>query len=103
MELDITEKLEQINFAPPNVVVEIMQNVRTIFTTAKYSVPLDRLFGVNAVMLDKPMPKAIATLQAEIIGAIHKYEPRCEVTKVSFDGDLDGRLAPRVRIRIDEE
>jgi len=103
MELDVTGRLEQIDFAPVNVVVEIMQNVRTIFTTMKYSVPLDRLFGVNATMLDRPMPKAMAALQAEIIAAIHKYEPRCRVTKVSFDGDLDGRLVPKVRIKIDEE
>jgi phage baseplate assembly protein W len=103
MELDVTARLEQIDFAPANVVVEIMQNVRTIFTTIKYSVPLDRLFGVNAAMLDRPMPKAMAALQSEIIAAIHRYEPRCRVTKVSFDGDLDGRLVPRVRIKIDEE
>jgi len=103
MELDVTARLEEIDFAPANVVVEIMQNVRTIFTTMKYSVPLDRLFGVNAVMIDKPMLKAMATLQAEIISAIHKYEPRCRVTKVTFDGDLDGKLVPRVRIKIDEK
>ena len=106
MEVDVTarlERLEQITFRPANVVVEIMQNVRTIFTTTKYSVPLDRLFGVSATMLDKPMPKAMALLQAEIVAAIHKYEPRCRVVKVEFDGDMDGRLVPRVRIRIDEE
>ncbi|MDR1978308.1 MAG: GPW/gp25 family protein [Synergistaceae bacterium] len=103
MELDITAKLEEIDFAPANVVAEIMQNVRIIFTTMKYSVPLDRLFGVDAVMLDRPMPKAMAALQAEIVAAIHRYEPRCRVTKVSFDGDLDGRLVPKVRIKIDEE
>lgn len=103
MEFDVTATLEHIDFAPPNVVAEIIQNVRTIFTTMKYSVPLDRLFGVSAAMLDKPMPKAMAILQAEIVAAIHKYEPRCRVTKVDFDGDLDGKLVPRVRIEIDEE
>ena len=108
MEFDVTAggswpALEGIDFAPASVVTEILQNARTIFTTMKYSVPLDRLFGVNADMLDKPTPKAMAALSAEIITAIHKYEPRCRVTKVSFDGDLDGRLVPRVRIKIDEK
>ena len=102
-EFDITARLERISFAPSNIVEEIIQNVRIIFTTMKYSVPLDRLFGVSATMLDKPMPKAMAILQAEIMAAINKYEPRCHVTKVSFDGDMDGRLVPRVRIEIDEE
>jgi phage baseplate assembly protein W len=103
MEFDVTATLEYIDFAPANIVVEIMQNVRIIFSTVKYSVPLDRLFGVNASMLDKPMPKAMAALQAEIVAAIHKYEPRCRVTKVSFDGNMDGKLVPRVRIKIDEK
>jgi phage baseplate assembly protein W len=103
MEVDVTSTLEQIDFAPSSAVTEIMQNVRTIFTTMKYSVPLDRLFGVEAVMLDSPMPKAMAALQTEIITAIHRYEPRCRVTKVSFDGDINGRIVPGVRIKIDEE
>lgn len=103
LEFDVTAKLEEIDFAPANTAVEIMQNVRTIFTTMKFSVPLDRLFGVNAVMLDKPMLKAMATLQTEIIMAIRKYEPRCRITKVSFDGDIDGRLVPRVRVKIREK
>jgi phage baseplate assembly protein W len=103
MEFDVTAKLEYIDFAPVNIAIEIIQNVRTIFTTMKYSVPLDRLFGVESAMLDRPMPEATAALQAEIIMAIHRYEPRCRVTKVSFDGDLDGKLIPRVRIKINEE
>jgi phage baseplate assembly protein W len=102
MEFDVTAKPEYIDFAPANIVAEIIQNVRTIFATMKYSVPLDRLFGVESAMLDKPMPKAMAALQAEIIMAIHRYEPRCRVTKVSFDGDIDGKLIPRVRIRIED-
>ena len=100
MEFDVTATLEDINFAPVTLEEEVIQNVRTIFTTVKYSVPLDRLFGISAVMLDSPMPKAMATLQAEIITAIHRYEPRCRVTRVTFDADLDGCLVPRVRITL---
>ena len=103
MEIDVTATLDAVDFAPANVVVEIVQNVRTIFSTAKYSVPLDRLFGVDVTMLDRPTPKAMAALQAEVVAAIHRYEPRCRVTRVRFDGDLDGRLVPKVRIKIDEE
>jgi phage baseplate assembly protein W len=94
---------QDIDFAPASLEEEVIQNVRTILATPKYSVPLDRRFGVSAVMLDRPMPKAIAALQAEIITAIRRYEPRCRVKKVSFDGDMDGRLVPRVRIEIDEK
>jgi phage baseplate assembly protein W len=103
MELDVTATLERIDFAPASLATEIMQNVRTILATPKYSVPLDRLFGVDAAMLDRPTPKATAALQAEIVAAVRRYEPRCKVTRVTFVGDMDGRLTPKVRVRINEE
>jgi phage baseplate assembly protein W len=103
MEVDVIARLEEIDFAPRNATAEIIQNVQTILATPKYSVPLDRLFGIDAEMLDRPSPKAIAALQAEIISAVRRYEPRCRVTKVTFDGDLDGHLRPKVRIKINEE
>jgi len=40
MELDIlTMEQGEVNFAPKNVYEEIAQNVKTICTTPKYSVP----------------------------------------------------------------
>ena len=101
MELDIllTEQ-GKITFAPKSVYEEIAQNVKTICTTPKYSVPLDRSFGIDADFIDRPTPKAKAQIQAEIIQAIRKYEPRCKVSKVSFEEDLDGKLDVKVRIAI---
>lgn len=103
MDVEVSLLPEEINFAPDNLIEEVVQNVRTICTTSKYSVPMDRLFGVDAVMLDRPTPKAMAAMQAEIVQAIRKYEPRCKVKRVIFDGDLDGRLNVKVRIEIYEE
>ena len=103
MEVEVLATQKDINFAPANLVEEVAQNVRTICTTSKYSVPLDRLFGVNAVIVDRPTPRAIAEMQAELIQAIRKFEPRCRVKKVSFDGDVDGKLTAKVRIEIREE
>lgn len=103
MEIDITASSGEINFAPENTVAEIVQNVRTICTTPRYSVPMDRLFGVNAEIVDRPTPKAMALIQSEIIQAVRKYEPRCKVKKVTFDGDEDGKLIEKVRIEILEE
>ena len=104
MELDIlTSDFREINFSPDTVIEEVAQNVRTICSTPKYSVPMDRLFGIDGEMLDKPTPKAMAALQAEIIQAIRKYEPRCQVKKVSFEADINGKLAVKVRIKINEE
>ena len=104
MEIDIlTAELGKVNFAPSSIYEEIAQNVKTICTTAKYSVPMDRNFGVNANFLDRPTPKAKAQIQAEIIQAIRKYEPRCKVKKISFEANIYGKLNLRVRIAINEE
>ncbi len=103
LEVEVFANQNEINFYPANLVEEVTQNVRTICSTQKYSVPMDRLFGVDASIVDRPTPKAIAQLQAELIQAIRKFEPRCRVKKVSFDADIDGRLTARVRIEIREE
>lgn len=103
MEVEVLANQNEINFYPANVVEEVAQNVRTICTTQKYSVPMDRLFGVDASIVDRPTPKAIAQMQAELIQAIRKFEPRCRVKKVSFDGDVDGKLTAKVRIEIKDE
>ena len=103
MEVEVLASQKEINFAPANLIEEVAQNVRTICATPKYSVPLDRLFGVDAVIVDRPTPKAIAEMQAELVQAIRKFEPRCRVKKISFDGDLDGKLTAKVRIEILEE
>lgn len=103
MEIEVFARQEEINFSPANIFEEVAQNVRTICTTPKYSVPMDRLFGVDASMLDRPTPKAMAAIQAEIVQAVRKYEPRCKVRKVILDGDIEGRLNVKVRIEILEE
>ena len=103
MEAEVSLMPEEINFAPDSVVEEVVQNVRTICSTSKYSVPMDRLFGVDAAIVDRPTPRAMAAMQAEIIQSVRKYEPRCKVKRVSFDGDIDGRLNVKVRIEIREE
>ena len=101
MELDITAQLGEVSFQPVSTIEEILQNVRTILTTPVYSVPLDRTFGLSATMLDAPIPVAQAKLTAEIIAAVHKWEPRVRVTKVTYEGDAaDGVLRPKVRVRI---
>lgn len=103
MELDVTAQLGDVNFQPASTIEEILQNVRTILTTPVYSVPLDRTFGLSVTMLDAPVPIAQAKLTAEIIAAVHKWEPRARVTKVIYEGDAaDGVLRPKVRVRIVE-
>ncbi|GAV21618.1 GPW/gp25 family protein [Carboxydothermus pertinax] len=93
----------EIDFAPSSKIAEILQNVRTIISTPKYSVPLNREFGVTISWLDDPLPVAQARLMNEIITAVLEWEPRVSVTQVIFDGDpQEGVLRPKVRVRLVE-
>ena len=100
MTIDIVGTLEQINFAPTTIQEEVIQNIKTLLSTMKFTVPLDRNLGIIADALDEPMPVAMAKISSDVIDAISEYEPRAKVTQISFDGDIDGKLIPKVRIEI---
>lgn len=102
--IDVTAEMGAIDFSPDTELKEILQNIRCILTTARYSVPLDRGFGIDGQIVDAPMDYAQARLTAEIIDAVRKYEPRARVTRVIFDGDGEnGTLVPLVRVVIGDE
>lgn len=92
-----------VNFAPTSEAEEILQNVRTIISTPKFSVPLDREFGIDCSVLDRPMPVAQAQLASDIITAIREYEPRASVTGITYEATDDGNLRPKVQVTINEE
>ena len=73
-----------INFAPPNIIEEVLQNVRTLLTTIKYSVPLYRALVIDATYLDKPAPDAMARLRVQIVEEIQCHEPRAIVKIIEF-------------------
>ena len=101
MEYTVFGNQGKINFSATGV-DEVLQNVRTILATKKHSVPLDREFGLDYSLLDRPLPRAQTAMRVEIIEAIRKYEPRAKVTRIDFDGTaIDGYLAPKVTVSID--
>jgi len=94
--------LSNINFSPATVVEEILQNIKCILNTTKFSVPLDRDFGIDASFIDMPMDVAKAQFVSEVILAVARYEPRAAVTNIDWEHDIDGILRPKVQVRIDE-
>ena len=90
-----------IKFFPDTLAEEVLQNVFTILTTQKFSVPLDREFGLSVSMLDAPVNKSQNALKAEIVQAVRIFEPRARITKIDFDTDLDGRLFTRLKVAIE--
>ena len=100
--VDITDDLGEVDFSPGGTFKEVMQNVKTILTTRKGSVPMDREFGIDGAMVDMPIAAAQAKMTAEIVAAVQKYEPRVKVVSVQYDGkEMEGRLGTKVRVRID--
>ena len=99
--IDITAESGAVDFAPASELEEIAQNVRTILTTFKKSVPMDREFGVNGTILDLPIAAAQASMTADIVAAVNHYEPRAKVVSVDYRGkEVDGKITPKVRIKI---
>ena len=92
-----------VDFAPEGV-MEILQNVRTIITTRKGSVPLDRDFVLPWDAVDQPLPVAQMLMRSEVIDAIERYEPRVRVESVEFLTDteraMEGVLRPVVTVSI---
>lgn len=91
---------EIIDIAPKNDVNEILQNVRTILATTKGTIPLDREFGIDGSVIDIPTMQAQAYLTNEIFQAIRRYEPRVSIDNITFDGEISGKLIPKVVITI---
>ena len=103
MQIDVSARLEGIDFAPKDILTEIIQNVRTVISTTQFTVPLDRRFGIDGTVIDLPLPVAMARISAEVIRAITEYEPRCRVVSVDFEekggsGGAGGALSPKVSI-----
>lgn len=100
---EVTAQSGQISFAPESTVEEVLQNVKTLLGTTKFSVPLDRELGLKTSLIDRPTPQAQALISADIVQAIRRWEPRARIEKVTFTGDKEGHLVPKVQVRIEDE
>lgn len=91
-----------IDFAPATTGEEILQNIATLLATPKYSIPLDRGFGLEQAFLDKPHSVAKTMIVTDILDAIEENEPRATVVEVTFVTDDTMTLIPTVEVEFDE-
>ena len=84
---------------PASELEEIFQNVRTIVTTIKGTVPLDRELGISANILDAPINQQ-SRLVGEIAEAIERFEPRARLRRIEFTGNENGELNPTLTLEI---
>jgi phage baseplate assembly protein W len=80
---------------------EVMQNVRTILTTRRGTVPLDRDFGISFEFLDGPVNTTQAKAEQEIFLQLKKYEPRVILKQIVWNTDiLSGQILPVVKVEV---
>ena len=99
-EYEITIKPGRVNFSPANEAEEILQNVITICTTPKYSVPMDREFGIDGEVIDMPINSVKSRYTQEVVKAVRTFEPRALITRVEFSAGTDGQVYPRLFVKI---
>jgi phage baseplate assembly protein W len=103
MEINLVQP-QKIDFAPSNLIVEVAQNIYNLLSTVKYSVPLDRNFGLSIKEIDQPINLVQAKLRAEIMEAIARYEPRFVLESIAFKTNTsEGALYPVIRGGIKDE
>lgn len=90
----------KIDFAPAAELQEILQNVITICSTIKHSVPMDREFGIDPAFIDQPVSELKGKYTQEVVRAVRRFEPRARVTRIEFDADIDGKVTPRLFIKV---
>ena len=92
----------EINFSPPDLLSEVSQNLRTIISTSKGTVPMFREFGLDNAIVDLPVNSALAKVQSDIIMAVKKFEPRIKLSSINFEGDHNGKLAVRIKFSLQD-
>jgi phage baseplate assembly protein W len=82
-------------------VMEVMQNIRTILTTRRGTVPLDRDFGLSFEFLDSPINTTRAKAEQEIFLQLKKYEPRATLKQILWETDvISGQISPSVKVEV---
>jgi len=80
----------------------VVQNVKTLLGTRIGTVPLDREFGIDHNIIDRPIHLQQELLRQEIFAKIRRYEPRAIITEIDFDYiPMEGEIAPKVMIEVE--
>jgi phage baseplate assembly protein W len=83
---------------PETELEEIIQNVRTILSTPKGTVPLMRDFGVSWQIVDTLSPELEMKMKEEIYFQIERWEKRAKVRKIKIETSNEGEVKATVTI-----
>ena len=78
---------------------QIKTGLRMLYATKAGSQPMDREFGLNIDFVGTPLPVAKNKFTLEVVRKTAMYEPRVNVTEVTFTEDLErGVLTPEIHL-----
>ena len=82
---------------------DIINCLNCLYATVEGTCPMDREFGLSIECLDKPLPIAKNLYALDVVEKTEKYEPRAEVTEVTFEVDGDANLKPHIKVALNED
>ncbi len=107
MNLTIDGENFDFTLTPQETVFEIIQNIKTIISTVKGSVVLDRGFGIDGELIDCTSVSGKSKLMIYIIESLQEFEPRVEVVSIDFAEDREnidkGIFFPKLEVYIKDE
>ena len=89
----------EIAFSAADTAEDVQRCIAVLLSTRT---AMDREFGLSWDFVDLPMEAAQASLTAEIVAKVAKYEPRAQVQNVTYTVGDDGTLLPHVEVTINE-
>ena len=67
---------QEINYAPKNVIEEVVTNVGMLLRVCKEEQPLNRDFAFNSDLIDKNINVVENRVMSQLLHSFRKYEPR---------------------------
>lgn len=78
---------------------DVLRCLAFLFGTKAGTYPTNRDFGIDTDVMDKPLSIIKTMLAVEYHTKVERYEPRVEVTDVTFSVDPDsGKVTPHIEI-----
>ena len=73
---------DKINYAPKNIIEEIISNVAIILKVCREEQPLNRKFAFNSDLIDQNIEIVENRITAEILELLREYEPRANLKQI---------------------
>ena len=78
----------------------LLGRLKILYTTPRGTVPLNRPYGIDFSVVDRPPAQAKTMYTSEIVRATRRYEPEVREVNVRFEVANMGELHPIVEVKL---